>query len=683
MGQIECRIPVEFAQSLAAGLRDSGRLDLEVPRGTAILAGRVESSRIEVRADGSFSYGDSPRLQALLIQMLKGVLPVAPSRFLVGIDEAGIGGEANTPFLAVAVISSTAVAEFIASGTRDSKTIHSKDELQRIAGYVRENAVVARLFPIRRDDATVPFSKAVAACAADALRTMDDASQIPVGAPIRIDQIDRDVLLQALGTNTDLASRIEILAGAEEHVEVAAASVLATEAARVSGIPPHVVGRPPKAVGLGHFVVGPHKAQDREQVVAVLRRLEHSYPDIGRWIDKGGPGGLWDQVENRDYHLLVARMDSEVVGFCLSRKKDDRNAKISTFYVAPKYRNRHIGSRLLQQELFRLAKLKVRRVMVTFSHEEFAEMQPFFGRFGFSIDGISPQRYRDNSYEVIMGRRFQGRTLKPGEIHEFARHDMFQMEGHDVAKFDERTFFATPRRDLFASHQLTTGRRYLVRTTESPSPEAELEDIRTIARVQAAQPVLVAAHGWPADARIPAEVLILDAHAIETSFFPLTIERPADADLIIPIAPTYANRLIPSAHQTTFAPEAVGLRSENVFYRVAMGGADLRRGARLFFYVSEPRSEIVGCARLQSIHFGSASKLHASHGGLGAWSRRQLEEHLEGREGMAYRFDWFEELPQPVPLSGIRRIRKSFNPITVFKIRRDEGDAIRVAGGLT
>lgn len=673
-------IPRNLVPSLAAALRATGRLSEDPLVGNQALNARLDgTNRIELREDGTGFYPMAPAIRALLVQSIKGILPLPLKRFSCGIDEAGVGGEAKQPYVAIVVIPTEIEAELIAEGIRDSKRIGSSEELSRLGEIIRSSAIAVDVLPLRALSPHAPFASVSARAAGTWLQKALLAGVLPGDLEIRCDQMDRPALLDATGDFADtVEANLVMEPRAERHVSVACASILATLAARESGRA-FELPKTSKAE-IGHFSIGSHRKEDRDQVLGYLKELENAYPDIGKWIGETGQAtSVWDRIEAGRYHLTVARLGERVAGFCITQQKDARNAKISTFYVAKPFRGRHIGPGILQRELYRLARGNVRRVMVTFAHEEFQEMQPFLTLYGFQVDGISPQRYRENSYEVVMGKRFKHGLLKLEDFGKFVRHDMFHLLGYDVDDLGGELFLATPRQDIFALHKLPVRRQYLIQATVSKQPEEELGHVKAKAKERDAQAILVSAYGYPADTPLPSDALVLDAYSIETQFYPLHLERPNDKDLILPITPEFAARLLPSRSQTTLKPVSLGLRMECTYYRAPKSLGKLRRGARVFFYESKGRG-IFGSARLKSIQVASPKKLFAQFGGRGTFSLAEIEASARNGRAQAISFDWFEEYRRPIPLEEIREVEAKFNPITGFRLSQAQGFQLHSRG---
>ena len=669
----QARVAQLLALSLASALRGSGRLKLEAAATPVLLVATLGDAKVRVFEDGRIEFSPAPEMQALLLQCIKGILPTVDTAFLVGVDESGMGADAANPAVAVVLLPSEVRAELVVEGVCDSKQVPA-NVLAHAADAVLQRALRTEILQVPKGEKS--NASAVAAAVAKLLLEWDDNGHLPPSAQITIDQTDEAALQAGFGDAWErFRDRIVVQPKAdEEFVEVAAASILA-RANRTPGAKPAT----PASPDMGVFQIGAWKPTDKQQVLGYLSDLQHSYPDIGKWIKTDtDPSGVWAKVETGKYQLLVARMNDAVVGFSLSQRKDERNVKLSTFFVVQRYRHHKIGHRLLDTELHRFAKDGVRRVMVTFGHEEFGSMAPFFREHGFTVDGISPQRYRDNSYEVVMGKRFRSGTVEPTQFRGFVEADLFRMQGFNVKPLDAETFIAQPTASLVQGPAAKAA-RLVVRVTTAAEPEKQLKAIRDAAALHAGAPVLASSFGFPCDAPMPADVDVFDAYELERMFSPVNIARPGDKDVVIPIKPEYAGVLFPEPKQATLGVSKVGLRTNNVYYKVAKNDAGLRRGSRIFFYESEGRG-IFGYGRMEEVITGSPKQVHAKTRGLGAWSLAQIKQHVGEAEVAAYRFAGWRRLKAPVTNEQIKALHPTYNPITAYRIPNEVGNKVIALG---
>lgn len=677
---IVSKIPAALAPSLATTFRESGVAEEEARGTDPIWKGNYKGSKIQVRKDGTIIHRDDPSTLAFVAQGIRGLLPRAPKRFLLGVDEAGIGGEGR-PSIAIVIIPAEVRAELIAHGVRDSKTISSPWEIDRLAKIVSDHAVLHIDREVSEPEKGQSFAACVARVIAELLRELFETGDLNERVFLRIDQTDERVLQEELGDIAHfLRDRMEIQKESESHVEVASASIMASLAASRNASPKKVVKKASMRLE-GSFALRLAKEEDRDQVLRAVEDLQPSYPAIARWIGReGSTTKLWKKITDGTYRCIVAKAGNDLAGFSISQQKDNRNVKLSTFEVLPRFRGKKIGERLLRKEMVHWVRQRVRRIFVTFGHEQFENMEPFMRRHGFTVDGISPQRYRDTSYEVVMGKRFCHDKVDASDFPEFAELHLFRATGYEIERLDPQTFIAKPRHTLFTVLPQAQQDRFLVKSTTVPDPESIVPGLRKSAKKHDARPVLVSLNGWPAIDALPNGVTVLDAYEISKLLDPVHLEQEHTPDLIIPIKPGFVRRIMPDEQQATLTPLPRGLRTDNVYYRIAKGGMEMRRGARLFFYESEGAG-IRGSGRLQQIDKGSAAKLFSRYGGQGAWNQREVETHLRGREGMVYRFDWFQRFPVPVPIREIQNLVPKFNPQTVYGIPHKVGDKITALGG--
>ena len=194
------RLPAALVPGVVASLRLSARFHEQPATGEQKFVGRFDGQqRVEVRRDGTLTYPDHPPLRAIIVQAIKGNLGPPRARFMLGIDEAGIGGESKQAQLALTMIGSETRADLIAEGVRDSKAVSSLDELARLAAVIRSNVPLHRVVPLPAPTAGGSYSKLAAEHAGKLLAELADAAQLPVELAIRVDNMDKATLLAALG----------------------------------------------------------------------------------------------------------------------------------------------------------------------------------------------------------------------------------------------------------------------------------------------------------------------------------------------------------------------------------------------------------------------------------------------------------------------------------------------------
>lgn len=116
------------------------------------------------------------------------------------------------------------------------------------------------------------------------------------------------------------------------------------------------------------------------------------YPDFDTWFDRTVLPSLGE-----DRAILLARTDDGLAGFCvLKRNLSER--KICTLYVYEGFRNRGVGSALVEYALVLLGE---RFPLVTVPEELLSAYERFFRRFGFRLSGLRVGLYRVGKREFF------------------------------------------------------------------------------------------------------------------------------------------------------------------------------------------------------------------------------------------------------------------------------------------
>lgn len=149
------------------------------------------------------------------------------------------------------------------------------------------------------------------------------------------------------------------------------------------------------------------------------------------------------------------------------------------------------------------------------------------------------------------------------------------------------------------------------------------------------------------------------AAALEHQLRPL---RLLDADLptfLIPIKPIWSSQLFNAPPQLFGQPDSLGISKEHVYYRAPRSAGEVSP-ARIFWYASQPESQVVACSALIDVEQGSAEDLWRKHQRLGVYTRQNVLE-TAGKQGVVrcLRVADTEVLTHPVPLDRLRQLAKS------------------------
>lgn len=139
-----------------------------------------------------------------------------------------------------------------------------------------------------------------------------------------------------------------------------------------------------------------------------IRRLDGLTPATARLVDV--------ELAAPDRCAVVARAHGEVVGYaaatCPVRADHLDEAEILDVVVAPAWRRRGIGARLVNSLLVRLWARGLRTATLEVREGNAAALA-LYRRLGFAVAGRRPGYYPDGEAAVIMSRRHEGPEGRP------------------------------------------------------------------------------------------------------------------------------------------------------------------------------------------------------------------------------------------------------------------------------
>lgn len=424
-----------------------------------------------------------------------------------------------------------------------------------------------------------------------------------------------------------------------------------------------------QATAQPRLAVRPAGPEDREGVLEALMELEQWYPDIGPWAQS-----RVDELGDDD-DVRVADVGGAITGIVVARDKGAGVRKLSTLYVRPTGQGAALGPHLVREEIVRAEDDGVRKAYVTCADEVAELLMPILEQNGFVVEGASSGRYREGHAEWVLGKTFVYEHIDETDFVRFVRERLvveaggsIEPAGDDPALFDARL----PRFPLSGSLSEDTI-RFVVSTV--PEPEKEYE--RRSEELAGHRWIFVSISGRPATTRHPLHEASnwMDGADIAARFYPVAIDAPEQRSLIATIRPEFADNLIPrSAQPPLLTPTRLQLRPDNVFYRSPDRYRELRRGSRIFFYVSEPEHAVRGWGVVTSAHIGPPGDCFARYGTKGVFDYDALERIAENARGevLAIAFDWYREFPRPVSLRELRQIVSGYNPQAAAVIRPED-----------
>ena len=428
----------------------------------------------------------------------------------------------------------------------------------------------------------------------------------------------------------------------------------------------------PKLVPLEPYpglIVRMAEEKDATGIEDALMELKQWYPDIGEWITK-----RMTEIGSNE-NIRVAQVGGDIGAVAILRDKGSNVRKFATLYVRPTAQGGAIGPHLVRQEVIRAAKARVRKAYVTCADEIMDRLMPILGQSGFVPEGVSRGRYRGGSAEWVLGKTFVYDNIAQSDFVEFVKSRIIIEAGGEILDDQGDIFEARiPRYSVTGSEGNTTW--YAVSTI----PEPEKDYARHRVEFGERPWMMVSTAGRPADishSLHEAETWI-DGADIHRLFYPVVLETMNDS-LIVTIRPQFANALIPSSKTPSMLdPTRLQIRTDNVYYRTPDRYDTLRRGSRLFFYVSEPDQAIRGSAIITAIHIGNPESCFERYGNKGIYDYAELEKIAENHNGqvLAISFDWYEEFEIPINRSQLQNFISNYNPQNAYVLHDDQARQI-------
>lgn len=406
------------------------------------------------------------------------------------------------------------------------------------------------------------------------------------------------------------------------------------------------------------------RQDDRPEIEILLTDLNRWYPSIQEWMSESRVLDALDTNEN----VRVADLDGRVRGITIARDKGDSVRKFSTIYISPNSQGTAIGPHLVREEVKRAAADGVRKAYVTFAAENAPRIRPVLEQSGFIDEGIATARYRPQSAEFVMGKTFAHDIIKQENFADFVYRYLVLNSGGTTSVFDRDGFTATMPAPSLLSGIEHRNRRFVV--SSDPVPETEYTKLQNDSRDL--DWTFVSLFGKPASTAHPSHDAPnwIDGADLAVRYFPVQFDLPEQDSMIVTILPHYADALIPrSITPSLFSPSRLQIRPDNVYYRSADRYETLRRGTRIFFYVSQPEHAIRGSAVITEITVDTPEECFARYGTKGILQFADLVRTAgDSNEVLAIAFDWYTEYPKPVTLAQIKNLFPAYNPITASVI---------------
>jgi predicted transcriptional regulator/L-amino acid N-acyltransferase YncA len=417
-----------------------------------------------------------------------------------------------------------------------------------------------------------------------------------------------------------------------------------------------------------------YQPKDRDKVRGLVSELRKYYPGIDEWLDKE-----IERIEEKKSRCLVVELDNEIGGVAISAitkfpKKNDV-VKLKTFYLRKNFREFGIGPYLLERVIDEWKKEKARKIYVTFAEEELEELKPFFDKYGFLLDGISPLVYRDGVSEYIMSKVFIYEEISEENFVDFVCDYLLRLRGYKITQRDTSNIIA--ERFNCLKSPVKTYVRILTDQNIENNVSADIETEKE--KLGCSFSLLVSFYSINLK---KGKFDVIDGYDIENFFYPLRLKKNKYAGVIAPVKQVYADQLLYDGSQALLIPHKKSLRRDKVFYKYPRTYSEVRRGSTLIFYVSDPVKAIVGEGKIEEVIIDTPEKLYDKYEQKGVLSLDEIKTYADTKNKvLAFVLGKVTKYPKNIALDEIKRkINPNFDPQGASFLSQKDLDIIRQVG---
>lgn len=606
----------------------------------------------------------------------------------LGVDEVGLSDENDTIVVSAVACTKKQATELFFSGVMDSKSgllkTHPQQGIEPLAKKIDENTIDSETLikPPEKVKELVDLGwtkkQILASMTHFCLNQVLSRTHVTQVGMDKFDDIHSNAIRDELGKQYPSVNVLCEPKCEQRSIAVAAASIAATQK-RLEYIAKNEQHEESSNVPEFEYVhFDSVKEEHYPQIKRILENLEQFYPDILKWFEtkivKSG---------NDSGRGLVCLVDKNVVGVILTKEEDKQNAKIRNLYILPGYRRHGIGDALMQSEMNHYKRQQISRINCTVAQEN-RYLLEFFVTYGFGFVGFNPDLYRESASELMLVKQNVYQILDWDHFEIVVLDRLFKKRGHNVTRVSKGVYRITPLVSFLKFQDAFEPIDYCVfffRDADEFQKSGGFKNVVELSREYEAIPVLIIP--YTEEIGRYENVRIIDLFELKRMFSMEYVTDDPGSAIIVPIRGQYANRLFLDVSQARFMLDKTQLRKDNVYYRDAKDFDSFKRGMTLFFYDSD-KKRISGRAVLARKEQGEPDYLVRLFGPLGCWSKDDLQEHLQGKtQGMAFQFDFFEPAPKPLTLRRLRTLVPKFNPITIFKIPKNQHISITQACGYT
>ena len=148
-----------------------------------------------------------------------------------------------------------------------------------------------------------------------------------------------------------------------------------------------------------------YRSVDRDEVVRLLSGLPLLYAGAHEWLDR-----RLNDVVCRTASCTLARVGNQLAGIAIVTPKAGARVKLSTLFVAPEFRRRGLGDRLVRRCWNRwvLDGVCAAHVTVRIGRED--ALHSLLAPFGFSFVTRAANRYGVDQHEFVLQAKVVGKS---------------------------------------------------------------------------------------------------------------------------------------------------------------------------------------------------------------------------------------------------------------------------------
>jgi len=368
--------------------------------------------------------------------------------------------------------------------------------------------------------------------------------------------------------------------------------------------------------------------KDAKPTRVLLTSISEDYPDFYKWLGK--------QWKDPEVIKKVVQVGDAIAAYSMWKQKDDRNIKLQTFIVSPRFQGSAVGQHLLYHEIRNWAKdPKIERVYVTISSKK-SDLINYFYKFGFRVEGIAANRYPRNpeAAEVVLGKHFiRDVIMNPGQLESMKNSLCRKIWGISETKTFSSKIFGVAGNNFFFPFYIRKGIAVLDSRETSVNSRIIIKGKRD------------------------KKLREFNDYELMREFYPLKIFLRDKNYVAVPIKPNYSCELLGLRPDTELTQ--LKMRVDHTYYCTPRH-TDLKAGDFVLFYETKHGGNAggaLGTALVRECMVNTPEVLWKEYNKRGVFKLKDIQGHKNSEgNSMAIHFDYFEPFRKSVSLNRIRAL---------------------------